>query len=166
MAVVGAIADRVRGILPLTWDALSKDSRYGDGLLRETIDTVKETVTGTNVLPAAEVSYPKIVVDYLAKVVALELISPGIDFWMNQPVSETATGVSEADAFVDRADKLIAQRKELLEETRRLWPLVSDLIGYSRITSGPVPLINTLDEPFLTPSPLEFQRPFKVTTRS
>lgn len=167
MAVEGAIAERTRGILPVTWDALQRDtSRYGDGLLRSTIDTVKERVFGTVSAPATEATYPLIVIDYVAKLAALELITPGIDFWMNEPVSESATGTDENHAFVDRAEALRELRKSLLDETRRLAPEVGPLIGYTRLSNAPRPAINTLDDEFLTPSPQEFPRPFARTARS
>lgn len=166
MAVDGAIAERVRGILPVTWDALSRDSRFGDGLLRTTIDVVKETITGTNVAPIAEGMYPLIVVDYLAKLAAVELCRPGIDYWMNQPTSESAQGVEENHTYIDRADALRQLREDLLAETRLKAPEVAPLIGYTRVLGGPRPLINTLRDEFLTPSPQEFGRPYRATDRS
>lgn len=152
----------------MTWDALSKDTtRFGETLLRNTIDTVKFRVTGTNLAPTSEAaSYPLIVVDYLAKLVALELITPGIDFWMSEPISESATGTNENHVFTDRAEALRLLRDDLLDETRRLWPEVAPLITFRRLSAAPRPRINTMDDEFLTPSPQEFPRPYRVTERS
>lgn len=166
MAVEGAIAERVRGNLPVTWDALSRDSRFGEALLRSTIDTVKERVTGENIAPAMEATYPLVVVDFLAKHAALELCTPGIDYWMSEPTSESATGTNENHTFVDRAEALRQLREDLLKQTRLMQPEVAPLIGYRPLTNAPRPLINTMDDDFLTPSPQEFPRPYTRTSRS
>lgn len=166
MAVVGAIAERVQGIIPVTWDALSKDARYGESLLRATIDTTKEKVMGVNVPPTSEVNYSVIVVDYLAKLTALELINPGIEFWMNEPSSETATGTSEQHSFLDRVAALEKLRAALIADTRKMADQVAPLIDNQPILKAPGAAINPLNEDFPTPSPLEFPRPFAVTNRT
>lgn len=165
MAVQGVIAERCRGILPITWDALSKDTRYGDDLLQATINHTKENVFGAVVSPTAEAAYPLMAVDYAAKMAAIELCTPGIDFWMNEPASESATGTNENHTFVDRAATLNQLRRNLLEETRRVAGDISAIIGFRR-TSSRVPLLNTIKDDFLTPSPQEFPRPFNRTDYS
>lgn len=166
MAVTGAIAERIQGIIPVTWDALVNDSRYGENMMRTAIDTVKTRVTGTNISPLSESTYSVLVVDYLAKVTVLDLITPAIDFWMNQPLAETTTGTSEVVSFTERVEALNQLRKDLLEETRRLEPQIAPLINYTTIKKAPGAAINTLNDDFLTPSPQEFNRPFSRTTRS
>lgn len=164
MPIEGAIAERARGILPVTWDALAGDSRYGDALLQSVVDTVKEWVFGEVVAPEAE-TYPLIVIDYAAKLIAIELTVPGVDFWMNQSESVTTTGTDETESFTDRAEKLRELRKDLLEATRDIADEVGALIPIRRRRTG-APLSNTLEEPFLTPSPFEFPRPYAATERS
>lgn len=166
MAVVGAIADRVKGIIPVTWDALSQDARFGEALLRTAIDTKKEEVFGVVVADTAESTYPLIVINYVAKLVALELITPGIDYWRNEPVSVSATGTNEQTTYSDPVVALQALRESLLAETRRDWPLVKPLVSYTRLSTAPRARINTQDDEFLTPSPQEFPRPYRVTERS
>jgi hypothetical protein len=165
MPVEGAIAERTRSLLPITWDALSRDSRYGDALLRQVVDVAKNSVFGEIVLPAAEVNYPLAAIDFTAKIAAIELCTPGIDFWMNQPTSESATGTNENHTFLDRVGALQVLRTQLLEETRRLASEIAVLVGY-RAFSPRRPLSNTIADEFLTPSPQEFPRPFAVTDRS
>lgn len=165
MAAPGVIAERVRGILPITWDALSKDSRYGDDLLKSVVETVKSLVFGKSVPTTAEAAQPVLVVDYTAKLAAIEICTAGIDFWMNEPISESATGTNETHVFSDRAAALKEQRDLLLAETRRLEPIIADLIGY-RAFSPRRPLSSTINAEFLTPSPQEFPRPFARTTYS
>jgi len=166
MAVEGAIAQRIRGIVPITWDAITKDVRYSDALLRTLIDTTKTSVTGTNVAPAAESAYSLLVIDFIAKVALIELIPAAIDLWMNEPTSESATGTNEMHTFVDRAEKLKELREELLKETRLKAPDIAAILGFIRTSSRNRPRSSTLNDDFLTPSPQEFQRPFRATAFS
>ena len=167
MAVQGVIAERTRGILPSTWDMLSKLPTFGDDALRIAIDTVKEMVFGEVVSPTAEIQYSVLVVDYVAKLCALELITPGIDAWRaTGPISLTATGTSEATVYSDPVVALEQLRRDLLEETRKLWPLVNPFIEYAPVSVGPRAVSNSVNEIFLTPSPQEFARPYRQTDRS
>lgn len=166
MPVAGAIAERARGILPVTWDALAADQRYGDGLLQSAVSLVKENVFGVVVAPDAEAAYKLIVIDYAAKLVVLELIPAGVDFWMNEPMSESATGTNENHTFVDRAGTLRELGRDLLIETRRIGPDIAVLVGFRRVSSKSVPKLSTMDDEFLTPSHQEFPRPYSATERS
>lgn len=153
--------------MPSTWDMLEKLPAFGDVLLQRVIDGVETMVFGIAVPPAAEVQYSLIVVDYVAKLSALELINPGIDAWRAEgPVSVSATGTNENTAYSDPIVALQELRKNLLEETRKMEPLVEPLIDYQRVSSGSIPVLNTINDEFLTPSPQEFQRPYRVTDRS
>lgn len=165
MAVPGVIAERTRGILPVTWDALSRDPRFGDDLLQQKIDVAKQSVFGTQIAPTAESTYPLMALDYAAKIAAIEICAPGIDFWMNEPTSESATGTNENHTFTERAATLASLRAYLIEETRRTAGDIATLVGYRQF-SPRRPLLNTMDDEFLTPSPQEFPRPFIATDRS
>lgn len=164
MAVAGAIADAARGQLPVTWDMLSKDRRFGDALLQRAIDTTKEKILGT--ADSDEDLLPLIVIRYLGKLVALDLITPGIDSWRDNPVTLVTTGTNEQTSYSDPVEALLRLRELLLKQTRDDWADVGPLINFRRLTGGPRPAINTLDEEFLTPSPQEFPRPYRVTERS
>lgn len=166
MAVEGEIATRTQAIMPITWDALSKDTRFGEELIRSTIDTVKERIMGEVIDPENEGTYPLVVIDYLSKLSAIELINPGIDFWMSQPQSTTTTGTSEEVTYPARTTELRNLRTNLLAEIKRLEPEVIPLIDYKRISRAPRASSNTQNDPFLTPSPQEFPRPFGSTSFS
>jgi hypothetical protein len=166
MAVEGEIATRTQAIMPITWDALSKDSRFGESLLRSTIDIVKTRIMGENVDPENEVNYPLLVIDYLSKLAALELINPGIDFWMSQPQATTTTGTSEQVAYPARTAELRNLRTQLLLEVKRLEPSVQPLIEYRQVSQAPRASSSTQGDEFLTPSPQEFPRPFGSTSFS
>lgn len=166
MAVDGAIAERTRGILPVTWDMLSQDARYGESLLRTTIDTVKEEIFGVVTVPSLEATLPLIVIDYAAKRVALQLITPGIDAWRDSPIVVTTTGTNENTTYSDPVEALRLLRENLLAETKLAWPMVQPLIDFRRVSGARVPVLNTIDDELLTPSPQEFGRPYRVTDRS
>lgn len=166
MAVAGEIANRTKAIMPITWDALSKDTRYGEELLRQTIDTVKERIMGEVVDPENEDNYPLVVIDYLSKLSAIELINPGIDFWMSMPQSATTTGTSEEVTYPSRTAELRNLRTNLLAEIKRLEPEVIPLIDYKRVSRAPRASSSTQNDPFITPSPQEFPRPYGSTSFS
>jgi hypothetical protein len=167
MAITGVIAERTRAILPATWDMLLKLPTFGEDSMRYTLNVAKQRVLGTAVPAVAEVQYAVLVVDYVAKVAALELITPGIDGWRaNGPVSVSATGTNENTAYSDPVAALEQLRRDLLEETRALWPSVKPFVTYVPLTVGPRAVSNSVDEIFLTPSPSEFPRPYRETERS
>ena len=167
MAVAGAIADAARGQIPVTWDMLSTSRKFGDALLRSAIDGVKEEILGEVGTPESEDDLPLSVIRYLGKLTALDLITPGIDAWRaDSPTTVVTTGTNEQATYSDPVQGLLEVRKLLIEQTRKDWELVAPLINFRRIRSGPRPAINTLNDEFLTPSPQEFPRPYRVTERS
>lgn len=168
MALSGVIADRAKAIIPITWDALSKDGRVGDVPLQSAIDLAKETVTGVVVQPTQEETYPVVVVDYIAKIAVIEICSAGVDYWMNQSVAFSAAGTNESLSYSDRARVLEDLRRSLLEETRMKMPEVQKMVGYWIDNGRAVPQMNTaeINQYHLTPSPEEFPRPFRQTQYS
>lgn len=166
MSVEGAIAEHARAVLPVTWDMLSKDRRFGDALLRQTVDAVKESVFGVVSEPSSEGQLPLTVINWVAKKVALALITPGIDLWQRTPLSVSATGTNENTTYSDPVVALRDLRRDLLEETRLGSAEVQPLINFRRVSGAPRPLMNTIDDELLTPSPQEFGRPYRVTDRS
>src|SRR5947199_10804644 len=118
MPLPGDIAERTRGLLPVTWDALENDARYGDALLAAVLEIARETVLGKQSTEAEEDAMPRIVVDYVAKVAAIEIIPAGIDYWMSETVAVVTTGTNESETYTDRAAMLRLLRSDLLAETR------------------------------------------------
>jgi hypothetical protein len=164
--VVGAIADAARRHLPLTWDALSQDARFGDVLLQGAVDLVKDRLFGTVIAPTAESSYPRRVIDYAGKLVAIELVEPGIDYWMNESLTVTTTGTNETESWVDRAEKLREVGDRLAWQVRQDERAIMALLGLPVAPrSLPRPAISTDPaDVLLTPSPREFPAPFRQGT--
>jgi hypothetical protein len=168
MPIVGAVADRAKSLIPVTWDALSGDPRAGDGSLQLTIDLSKENTFGAVIDPTLEDTYPLVAIDYAAKMAVIEIAQAGIDFWMNQSMSVNAIGTNESLSYVDRANQLSELRQTLLVETRQKQMQVSKLVGYYIDNGQAVPQMSSANiNPFhLTPSPEEFPRPYKQTQYS
>jgi hypothetical protein len=164
MAISGMIAERTQGILPVTWHALFNDNRYGEEFLQVVIDTAKEDATGEVITPSNEdTEYGYLVRDFIAKKAALQIIPAGIDFWMNQTIAE---GTHEVTSFTDRAEQLRELYKLLLDEIKGMEDEIAEILGYRRTSTVGLPLINTLDDEFLTPSHQEVSRPWRATNRS
>lgn len=168
LPVTGAIADRVRGLIPITWDALQKDKRVGDSTLQGSIDVAKANVTGTVVPSGQENGYPVIVVDFIAKCAVIEIVPAGVDFWMNQSLMVSSTGTNEVISYVDRASQLEELKREYLEETRTKGVEIAKLIGFYADNGRAVPQMSSaaINPYHLTPSPEEFPRPYRQTQYS
>jgi hypothetical protein len=106
------------------------------------------------------------VLNYVAKLVAIELIPAGIDYWRSEPVSVSATGTNENVSYSDPVVALQQLREDLLAASRADWEFVQPLIDFRRLSGARRPLMNTIDDELLTPSPQEFPRPYRVTDRS
>ena len=62
-------------------------------------------------------------ISYLGKRLALDIIIPGIDYWSKQALSLSA-GERESKAYKDRAEDLKELRKQILADTAALLPEV------------------------------------------
>jgi len=164
MPLPGDIAERTRGVIPVTWDALEGDGRYGDALLSAALEIAREAVLGRQYSEAEEETLPRVVIDYVAKVAAIEIIPAGIDYWMSESLSVTTTGTNETETYTDRAAMLRGLRNDLLAETRAKAEQIAGLVSYWPTASMPPrPRMNTQSDLLLTPSPQEFPRPFTQT---
>jgi hypothetical protein len=169
MQPVGPIADRARGIIPITWDALVSDVRVPDsGSLQAAIDLAKQNTYGSVITVASENSQPYISIDYCAKLAVIEIARSGIDFWMNQAMSVSSSGTQESESYIDRASQLESTRTELIAETRELQMEVSKIVGYYIDNGRAVPQLSsaTINPFHNTPSPEEFPRPYRQTPYS
>lgn len=163
MALEGVIAERTRALLPITWDALATDSRFGDDLLLTAIETAKFSVAGEVVVPMAESAYSLFIRDYIAKVAVLNLIPAGIDYWMSTSLTETTHGPDEEVTYADRAETLRKLYDIILREVKDKADEVAAVLGFRFRSAKAVPKLSTIDDVFLTPSPQEFPRPYIET---
>lgn len=118
-----SIVMAARDELPETYDKLVETPTFGEGAVERRLATLVYRVFGTDVEP---LDMDPLLVSYLGKRLALDLIVPGIDYWSKQVLSLSA-GERETKAFKDRAEDLKELRKLLLEDTSKLLPEVQDL---------------------------------------
>lgn len=158
---MGRIADNTRTIIPVTWDALSKDSRVGDSALEARIDYIESLVFGDPIPDGGEAALDALVVEFVSKLSALEIIDMAIDFWMNQEDTLTTTGTNEVVSFPDRISALEKRKKTLLADVAKLEPLVEPLLPeLIERSSNSRPLLSSFDTPLLTPNPTDIGAPY------
>lgn len=164
MPVEGKIAQYAQGELPLTWSALAASSDFGESFLGRKVNGVCIKLFNEALTPQVQEALDERVADYAGKLVALELIGPGIDYWGKQPVSIGATGRNENKGYKDRASDMRDLRAHLLEQTRIMWPEVEALLPGRRVNRvANVPRVKDI-EIALTPNPMDFDPPFGPKT--
>jgi hypothetical protein len=157
------IAQAARSFIPVTWDALKTDIEvFGPDLLQGWINVTKEKLFGTVISDSIEENYPLRVIRYAGKMVAKELIAPGVDYWMSQNIALTTTGTSEVAQWTDRANRLeeLGNRLglELRQEAAEIYALLGQTAPQKR---RPYIGISTdEDDVLLSPNPRTFPRLF------
>lgn len=119
------IAANCRDELPETWDALIEAATFGEAALERRHDLVMYTSLGKVLDDTELAALSPIVAAYLGKLMALDLIIPGIDFWSKQALAHSA-GERETKAYKDRAEDLAKLRDLIFKDVARLKPLVED----------------------------------------
>ena len=114
------VEELVRSEMPRTWDALARSPIYGEELLRTKIESVKYGILPTSLAAAAETSYAKPLLNYVAKCVARDLIPPAIEFWMREKITVSTTGTNETTSFADPITALRDLDKKLAIEIEQL----------------------------------------------
>lgn len=105
--------------LPETWDALLQATSFGDKALERRLDTLMYRAFGAVLDDAEQEALSPLLISYMGKRLALDLIIPGIDYWSKQALSHSA-GERESKAYKDRAEDLKELRKLLLEDSSAL----------------------------------------------
>jgi hypothetical protein len=121
------IALAAKDELPETWDKLLESLNFGEPALQRRLNTLMYRAFGTVLSDADQALLDPILVSYLGKRLALELIIPGIDYWSKQVLSLSA-GERESKAYKDRAEDLKELRKLLLDETSKMLPEIEGLL--------------------------------------
>jgi hypothetical protein len=151
----GAIVDGAARFMPVTFTALQKDVRFGDRRLQHLANIVQVKVLGSSVSPdQEEAAYELELLEFLSKRVALDLITPGIDFWSRQLQTATSSQTSETTSFPNMITSLTNLRGEIARGLAADWRSVqllvpgvpsrtvvsmptSSLSGYRNITRDP-----------------------------
>lgn len=156
---MGRITEETRAILPLTWDALSRDSAVGDSTLTRRVNAAEAEVFGAAIDDTAEDALDDLVVEYVANLAALKIIPSGIDFWMVQSETETTQGPTEVVSYPDRIESLKELKKDILGTLARLEARVAPLIPAMRSRQS-VPRLSSIDDELLTPNPNDLGAPY------
>jgi hypothetical protein len=154
---IGAIADYLRDIIPVTYQAMIDSNRFGPLGIQRQIDVVKTALFASVCLPAAEATlYTPLVLDYAARVAAIRIIPPAVDFWGDVPTAVTTTGTNEVQSFPDRVENLWD-----------IFAVCKAIIGSNTVIDGVVvsrsigmPAISLLGKNKVTPDPSTFPAPF------
>lgn len=113
------IALAARDELPETWDKLVESTTFGQAAMERRLTTLMHRAFGEVMDETEQESLDPVLVSYMGKRLALEIIIPGIDYWSKQALSLSA-GERESKAFKDRAEDLKELRKLLLEDSSQL----------------------------------------------
>lgn len=118
----GAIVDGVSNFMPITVDALKKSPAFGERRVQRIAELIQLRVLNEAVPPDEEiVKYELPLLDYFSKRVALELCTPGIDYWARQIKTATTQGPTEVTSFPDMIQSLEKLKDNLVIELEQNW---------------------------------------------
>lgn len=157
---LGPIADYAKLYLGgETYRGIVSSPTGGEGTIALAIGAVKARVFTSPPITAAESLLPQVVISYLGKLVALELMPAARDYWNTQYQSEsTGSDPTEIATFPSRQAFLNALATDLLAKVRADWPIVLPLIESPMLrSSANGPQIDEDDESrYVTRDPRHF----------
>jgi hypothetical protein len=151
------IALAARDELPETWNALLEATSFGEDALKRRLDTLMYRVFGAVLDTAEQDALSPLLISFMGKRLALDLIIPGIDFWSKQALSHSA-GERESKAYKDRAEDLKELRKQILADTAAMLPEVEAELPQRprRLTDTVQVLPAGFSEPHVTADPFGY----------
>jgi len=118
----GAIVDGVSDHMPITAEALKKSPSFGERRMQKIATLIQLRVLKEYVSPDQEITtYELPLLDYFSKRVALELCTPGIDYWSRQKKTSTTGAPIEITSFPDMIASLEKLRDHLVIELEENW---------------------------------------------
>ena len=118
----GAIVDGVSDHMPVTAEALKKSVSFGERRMQKIATLIQLRVLKTSVPPEEEIiKYELPLLDYFSKRVALELCTPGIEYWARQQKTSTKQGPTEIISYPDIIGTLEKLRNRLICELEENW---------------------------------------------
>jgi hypothetical protein len=158
----GAIYRAAKSYIPETWGNLERLDYYGDAVLQEKINLIKEKILVDDVLVDDEEDLNIRIIDYLAKLAVIAVIPAGADYWANQRIEVSATGTNETATYPDRAKALWELHKRLIVEVNQDRAEIEELLGNELLRSsvGTPAISDGAEEGFITPLPSEHFRDY------
>lgn len=137
----GAIVDGVSDHMPITAEALKQSPAFGERRVQKIAELIQLRVLKEKVSPDEEIiAYELPLLDYFSKRVALELCTPGIDYWARQYKTATVTSPNEMKSYPDMIQALEKLRDRLVIELEENWRELSYFIpGLKQRKSVPMP---------------------------
>jgi hypothetical protein len=137
---VGAIADRAKAYIPISWDGLSGDPRYGTTMLQGRINRAKYEVLGAGYpVENAEVTIPEDQIEHIAKRAVVKVIPAAIEFWVDKPISKNTSGTAEIVSYESRVQSLRTLFIQLQQEIAVEEPTVTPILqtsGFPAVSDG------------------------------
>lgn len=163
-AITDPVVVAAQAEMPEDFVALRDAPSFGGSLLTMKADLVLTRLIG--VVPTADEQSDMDVrvIDYIGKMIALELINPAISYWNQAAVQITASGRAETKTFTNRVEVLKELRSYLLAQTREILADISPLLP-SRQTQrfSSAPAIKNVTTG-VTPNPDDFESPYDIPT--
>jgi len=157
----GAIAERVKAIMPSTYKSLESDVNFGDIRLQQKIDLVKFKLFATNIAASLEEStYNPMIQEWIAKISAIKIIPSAIDYYKDQHQTVTTTGTSETASYPDRLKALWDLRDKLVFEVEEERPEIMAMVTITVRKKGTFPKVDTSADDLLTTDPKDFWKQF------
>lgn len=117
--LTGVLADRVRAKIPLAYDELKNDTRYGEPLLQSNIELAKFTLFNTIVSASLEATaYNPLIQDYIAKSAVVRIIPGAVDYFTSKPISISTSGTNESASYPDRIQNLWRIHERMIQEVK------------------------------------------------
>jgi hypothetical protein len=151
------IAVAARDELPETWAALLASPNFGEEALERRMNTLMYRAFGAPMDEAEQEALSPVLISYMGKKLAIDIIVPGIDYWSKQALSLSA-GERESKAYKDRAEDLKELRKQLVADTAALLGEVEAELPFvpRRLTDTARVQQSGLLDPHVTPDPNAF----------
>jgi hypothetical protein len=158
------IADEAKDLMPETWYALAKSSRFGPGALERRHNAVVRKIFGQVLGEEDQESLHHLVLEYAGKFLAFVLIDPAIDYWSKQIMSISVGERESARTYKDRVEDLKDLKKRWELDLANLYlqiePLLPVTPGVARDQPRVVQAGDTVEH--LTPSPYDLERQFAL----
>lgn len=148
---MGKIYDLAREHIPVTWDAIASNTKYGVTLFENKIEFVKYKLFST--VGPTDSTYNILQQNYIAKETVIQVIPTAIDYWKEKEQSIVTTGTNETVSYSDRISALEKLRNQLITELKELQLYMGGIVNTKRHV---IPRYNT--PTFVTPSPDSFPK--------
>lgn len=157
---LGPIADAAKSHLGGTFDGLVESDHYGASFVLGRVSVVKRRMMIDPPATADEGLLDELVIDYLGKLVVIELMPAAIDYWAHQYQSESiGNDPVELATYPDRLKAMEAIQELMITQTRRDEALVMEILAAGarlRKADSSGPSISEVDDCRVTADPSDF----------